>query len=214
MWSNEALITTLTENAHQYVFRGALFSHNACVQQHTFIIGDLTNIGSPTDVIDSDCLQPGQHNENTRYLSSEDLRLIMDAKHAEDISIIYLNIGSLPAHIDELQNFLFTSNCYPTIIALAETKITQTVNTEFHPHLDNYTYLNIASSISCGSVGVFIKNINYTVRDDLNIWKSKMWETLWLEIDFNKTKNFIGVVYPHPTGEIDIPFFSRSLEIL
>ena len=83
----------------------------------------------------------------------------MDARHTEDVSIIYLNIGSLPAHIDELQNFLFTSNCYPTIIALAETKITQTVNTEFHPHLDSYMYLNIASSISGRSVGVFIKKI-------------------------------------------------------
>ena len=61
-----------------------------------------------------------------------------------------------------IQITLQTSNCYPTIIALEETKITQTVNTEFHPHLDNYTYLNIASSISGGSVGVFIKNnINY-----------------------------------------------------
>ena len=163
------------------------------------------------DVVD-DSIQPGIHNETTKYLSPDDVRLIMNAKTTDDISIIYLNIGSVPLHIDELQNFLVTTNCYPSIIALAETKITQTVNTEFHPHLENYTYLNVASSTHFGSVGVFIKkDINYAVRQDLNMWQSKMWETLWLEIDFNKTKNFIGVVYRH-TGMTDIPFFSRTLE--
>ena len=137
----------------------------------------------------------------------------MNSKDANDLSIIYLNIGSLPAHIDELQSFLHKTNCYPSIIALAETAITKTVNTEFNPHLDNYTYKNVESSTKCGSVGFFIKDDvkNFKFRPDLNIWQSEMWETLWLEIEFSKTKNFIGVVYRH-NGIVDIPFFSRTLE--
>ena len=38
-----------------------------------------------------------------------------------------------------------------------------------------------------------------------------MWETLWLELEFNKKTNFIGVVYRH-NGKTDIPFFQRTLE--
>ena len=129
------------------------------------------------------------------------------------MGISYLNIGSLPAHIDELQSFLHKTNCYPSIIALAETAITKTVNTEFNPHLDNYTYKNVESSTKCGSVGFFIKDDvkNFKFRPDLNIWQSEMWETLWLEIEFRKTKNFIGVVYCQ-NGIVDIPFFSQTLE--
>ena len=49
------------------------------------------------------------------------------------------------------------------------------------------------------------------IRPDLNIWHSKLFETLWLEVNFNKSKNFIGVVYRH-NGKVDIPYFSRTLE--
>ena len=38
-----------------------------------------------------------------------------------------------------------------------------------------------------------------------------MWETLWLQINFNRKTNFIGVVYRH-NGRVDIPFFQRTLE--
>ena len=137
----------------------------------------------------------------------------METKNKTDISIVYLNIGSLPLHIDELQSFLFSTNCWPTIIALAETRITETDHSEYHPILPNYTYKGIKSSIRCGSVGVFIKDEivdSVKIRDDLNIWQGKMWETIWLEIEFNKTTNFIGVVYRH-NGKTDIPFFQRSL---
>ena len=151
-------------------------------------------------------------NEMNKYLGPNDIKQIMNTKNNGDISIVYLNIGSLPKHIDELQNFLSSANCYPSIIALAETKITDTVNSDFHPHLENYEYFNVPSSIYCGGVCVFIKSgVNYERRLDLEMWQSKMWETLWLEVDFNKTKNFIGVVYRH-NGEADILLFSRTLE--
>ena len=38
-----------------------------------------------------------------------------------------------------------------------------------------------------------------------------MWETLWPELEFSKTKNLIGLVYHH-NGIVDIPFFSQTLE--
>ena len=37
-----------------------------------------------------------------------------------------------------------------------------------------------------------------------------MWETLWPELEFSKTKNLIGLVYHH-NGIVDIPFFSQTL---
>ena len=119
----------------------------------------------------------------------------MNSKNNNDISIVYLNIGSLPYHLEELRHFLISTNCYPEIICLAETKITETVNTEFHPELENYTYINVVSSSASGSVGAFIKNnIKYKVRQDLNFWQSRMFETLWLEIDINKNINAVGII--------------------
>ena len=85
------------------------------------------------DGTDDDIIQPGPQNEDTKYLSRDDLKLIMDTKNADDVSIVYLNIGSLRKHLDELQNFLCATNCYPTIIALSETKITETENTDYNP---------------------------------------------------------------------------------
>ena len=185
-------------------------------RREQFVIDSTANdvslvVGTDDDITQ---IQPGLHNENTKYLSRDDIKHIMNTKNKCDVSILYLNIGSVPAHIDELQSFLVATNCYPTIIALAETKITETVNTDYNPKLENYTYKNIKSSIYCGGVGFFIKNEiidNVKIRDDLNIWQSKMWETLWLEIEFNKTTNFIGLVYRH-NGWVDIPFFSRTIE--
>ena len=179
-----------------------------------FIIAATANNVLLVDGADDDIIQPGPHNQDTKYLSRDDLKLIMDTKNSDDISIVYLNIGSLPKHIDDLRNFLSATNCYPEIIALAETKITETENIDYNPKLENYTYKNVKSSTRAGSVGFFIKNnvINdVTFREDLNIWQSGMWETLWLQINFNKKINFIGVVYRH-NGWVDIPFFQRILK--
>ena len=92
----------------------------------------------------------------------------METKNADDVSIVYLNIGSLPKHIDELRNFLSATNCYPTIIVLSETKITEIENIDYNPSLENYTYKNIKSSTRSGSVGFFAKN-DIIFREDLNI---------------------------------------------
>ena len=139
------------------------------------IIVSTANDAPLVDGTGYDIIQPGPQNENTKYLSREDIKTIMDTKNQNDISIVYLNIGSLPRHIDELQSFLFSTNCWPTIIALAETAITETVHTDYHPVLPNYTFKDIKSSIAHGSVGVFIKNEvidDVEICDDLNIWQS------------------------------------------
>ena len=72
----------------------------------------------------------------------------------------------------------------------------------------------VKSSTRCCSVGLFIKNdilSSCKIRCDLNIWHSTLFKTLWIEVDFNNSINFIGVVYRH-NGQTDIPYFSRSLE--
>ena len=68
-------------------------------------------------------------------MQSMHMRNIMETTNEKDISIVYLNIGSLPAHIDELETYLEITNCYPSFIALAETKITETVNSLFLPNI-------------------------------------------------------------------------------
>ena len=174
------------------------------------IAGNTAPVGGGFDDIS---LQGVQDHEN-KYLNQGDLKNIMNTANSNDISIVYLNIGSLPKHLDELEHFLEKSNCYPSFIALAETAITETANIDFHPHLEGYTYENVKSSTKSGSVGIFIKNELLScckIRYDLNMWHSKLFETIWLEVDFNKCRNFIGVIYRH-NGSADIPYFSRTLE--
>ena len=154
--------------------------------------------------------------EETVYYSDERMKSIIMQKSDGDITLICINIETLPGNFNGLHTLLSLLEFEPDIIGLSETKITTKVNSYYNPHLDGYTYRQSISSTRSGSVGVFIKNtLVFNMRDDLDITVPGVFETIWFDVVHKQggKKSTFGQVYRHHE-KIDIPFFEHRLETI
>ena len=78
--------------------------------------------------------------------------------------------------------------------------------------LDGYQFIHRNSHTSAGGVGIYVKSsISYNLKPTININLSSV-ENLWIEIEINKKKLIVGVVYRHPVQTVEqIDLFSRAL---
>ena len=61
---------------------------------------------------------------------------------------------------------------------------------------------------------LYCRNLNFKLRNDLNIYESKELGSVFIEIDHGKvTNDIVGVIYRHPSMEMDI-FNEDKLELL
>ena len=77
----------------------------------------------------------------TKYTTVQDANVTLNAASYNDLSIMNINIVSLPAKMNELQALLSNFDKKPSLITLSETKITEKSNMHYVPFLENYTYL-------------------------------------------------------------------------
>ena len=150
-----------------------------------------------------------------KYCSHQDANTTLNAADAQDLSILYLNIVSLPHNMNDLLIFLSRLDKKPDLITFSETKITDIVNTYYHPYLEGYTYHGISSKTYFGSVGVFIRNsLIFNIRTDLNCSERALFEMIWFDIssnDINARKSTVGIVYRHH-GKPSIPCFTSKMK--
>ena len=148
------------------------------------------------------------------YCTHEDANSSLNMASVGDLSILYINIVSLPCNMDQLVNLLTHFDKKPDLIALSETKITEICNTEYHPYLESYKYYNIKSKTMSGSVGLFVRNtLVCTTRHDLNCSENGLYEMFWVDISshsINSAKTTVGIVYRH--NKTSIPSFSTRIE--
>ena len=163
---------------------------------HDFLSDD---VGSVENLIIDDDYCDDIH---TEYFSINDAKTHFSEKRKNDLCLIHLNISSLPANFNKLNNLLADLEVVPDVIALTETKITETTNNDFSPTIHNYSFINICSKTHSGGVGMFIRDtLNYSLRKDLCRSEMGQYETIWVDILSNskKIKKFtFGVVYRHP----------------
>ena len=78
--------------------------------------------------------------------------------------------------------------------------------------LDDYQFIHRNSHMFAGSVGIYVKSsISYNMKLDINIDLSLV-ENLWIEIEINKKKLIVGIVYCHAVQTVErIDLFSRAL---
>jgi len=72
-----------------------------------------------------------------------------------------------------------------------------------HINLVDYTFIS-NSRLKCrgGGVGMYINNLlSFTVRDDLNIMDEKIFESLFIEVEYNKCTIICGVIYRAPIND-------------
>ena len=170
---------------------------------------DLFDQGDCHDVILPD------FDDLSRYCSPQDANSTLNASQQRDLSILYINIVSLPKNMYKLLHLLTKLDKKPDLICLSETKITEKCNTQYHPYLEGYTFSKIKSKTHFGGVGIFVRNsLVCNIRTDLNCAEHGLFEMLWFDISCNERnpqKATVGILYRHQ-GDATIPTFTSRME--
>ena len=140
--------------------------------------------------LDSDDENDNQSKINCKYMSIEDINNL--GLKDDNCSILHLNISSLPFHIDELKTNLSQCKKPFDIIGITETRIKKGKNPYIDISLNGYNYESTPTESSAGGVLLYLStDINYKCRNDLNIYKPKELESVFVETLFSDSDNFI-----------------------
>ena len=153
-------------------------------------------------------------NENLscKYYNNKQLKeLISDKKISKGLSLLHLNISSLPFHIDEFTNLLSELNSNFKIIGITETRLTTKKDPVNSIEIPNYNKEHTPAESDKGGALLYIsKEMNYKTRDDLKIYKKKLLESKFIEVLSSSNKNtIVGCIYKHPgftTQEFNFDF--------
>ena len=151
--------------------------------------------------LDTDDEIDNQAKIKCKYISIEDINNL-ELKNKR--SILHLNISSLPYHIDELKTNLIQCKKPFDIIGITETRIKKGKTPYTDISLNGYNYESTPTESSAGGVLLYLSSdINYKCRNDLNIYKSKELESIFVETLFSNSENYIiGCIYKHPNMPI------------
>ena len=105
----------------------------------------------------------------------------MDVKN--NLNFFHLNISSLPYHFPELHPLLATSEIEPDITRITESRLKSNKSHLTNITLPNYNIEHCPTNGLNGGALLYIKeDIIYKKRNDLKILKSKMLESIFIEI--------------------------------
>ena len=125
---------------------------------------------------------------------------------------LFYNVCSLKSNLENLQTHLLNElNFHFNIIAVTETRITNSNFIDFNPNITGYNFEYVPTPLSAGGVGMYIdSDFKYEVLKDL--WWS--FQALWVEIHFTNAANIIcGVIYrQHNSPETFLKYFEETIE--
>ena len=124
----------------------------------------------------------------------------------KSLSFFHLNIASLPAHFDELNQFMSLPGFGFDIIGITESKIRDAVPA-FNYTLPHYAFEHTVSDGEKGGTALYISNrVRYSRRPELEklCHASKELESTFIELHHQNRKNVIvGCIYRHPGMSVD-----------
>ena len=132
-----------------------------------------------------------------KYYDNEQLKeLVSDKNNSKGLSLLHLNISSLPYHIDEFRNL----NSNFKVIGITETRLTTKKEPVNSIEIPNYNIEQTPTESDKGGALLYIsKETNYETRNDLNIYKEKLLESIFIEVLSESNKNtVVGCIYKHP----------------
>ena len=123
------------------------------------------------------------------------------------LSLFHLNIASLGAHKDELENMLSILNTKFDILGLTETKIIKDKPPIYDTSILGYDSFHTCTESNKGGTSIYVnKKFESKARVDLSkiLYVSKKLESTFVELLIKGKKNIIvGCIYKHPFLEID-----------
>ena len=139
----------------------------------------------------------------SKYYKTEDIKAL-SYNPKEKLSILHQNISSLPLHVNELESLLSKFNQRFDCLGITESRIRKNKLPINNIELKGYNIEQTETESKCGGTLLYIKEgINYQIRPDLQIYKSKELESVFIEILNENSKNIIiGCIYKHPNMEV------------
>ena len=171
---------------------------------------ELFNVSAPVEQFDLKKLLTGALSEDGirdlqfDYYTPDQLNSLT-RRFTKDInfSIFHINVRSLNANHDKLCSVLSCCNLKFDVIDLSEI---WTTNIPFLSNIFyNYrSFFELPVNSKVGGVCIFVKNeINSVIRDDLKSGiNNANFENLWIELELNKVKYYIGGYYRHPNTSL------------
>ena len=151
-------------------------------------------------------------NEKCNYHCSDTFNDLTKNIDQENLSLIHFNSRSLNKNIDSITDYLKTLDHKFPLIAFSETWLNDNNSL---PALNNIDGYRIASHSHRkfkrgGGVALYVSNdLNFQIRDDLNLKISEDYESTFIEIECSQPKNvIIGVIY-RPPDRSPLPFVTN-----
>ena len=143
-------------------------------------------------------------NENLtcKYYNNEQLKELNSEKNnSQSLSLLHLNISSLPYHVDEFTNLLNEINSNFKIIGITESRLTTKKEPVNSIGIPNYNIEQKPTESDKGGALLYIsKEINYKTRNDLKLYIEKLLESVFIEVFSESDKNtIVGCIYKHPS---------------
>ena len=145
--------------------------------------------------------------DDSKYCSQAEANII---NKKCKFSLLCMNIRSLNANFDKLNELLTNYDILPDIIAMSETKLK--LSQVYNAKLSGYHFYHKGTTTRWGGVGFFIKeslSISICKEFDLNISNCK---DMWIQLDLgNNKKCIVGVIYRQPKQKLSE--FCNSFEL-
>ena len=122
---------------------------------------------------------------------------------SKSISLYHCNIRSLQKNLGLLEDFIYSLEVKPDILALSETRINS--KTIVITDIPGYNFFHTDSMTAAGGVGLYTSyNLQALHRRDI-VFTMPLVESCWCEIssnDKNKPNIIIGCIYKHPNASL------------
>ena len=126
------------------------------------------------------------------------------------LSIFHCNIRSLPKNLPILEDWLYSLEKKPDILAISETKLNN--RSIINIDIPQYNFFHTDSETAAGGAALYISNnLKAIPRADIK-FTMPLVESCWAEIIVNNDKPniIIGCIYRHPSA--NMPGFTQELK--
>ena len=156
---------------------------------------------------------------SSSYYNFDQFNEMFDTNIFNGFNTLHLNISSLPYNFYQLETLLTTLKVKFYILGITESRLKTRKQSINNIDLKECLVESTPTDNSCGFALLYInKNINYKLRKDLKIHKSKEVESIFMEIINKKERNtVIGCIYRPPcidARKFNDTFLQNTLEKL
>ena len=147
-------------------------------------------------------LDPSENLTSCDYYDVNDIRKLRINEN--DLSVIHLNVSSLPLHINELKLFLSFFKVKFDIISVFESRITKNNTLTTNIDIPDYNIEHTPTESKAEGCLLYISDkIPYKLRNYLNVYCPKQLESIFIEVLLsNKPSQIIATIYKHPSMNV------------